>query len=100
MSGFRHVVMFRWSNSSTTDDRERAIKGLTAFALEVRDLGTLRIGVDAGLAEGNFDVVVVADFSDRETYLSYAADPRHRAMVAEYLAPVTSARAAVQAELD
>lgn len=100
MPGFRHVVMFRWSDDSTPEGRDRAIRGLEAFAIDIRDLGMLRIGVDAGLAEGNFDVVVVADFPDRETYLGYAGDPRHGAMVATYLAPVTSARAAVQTDLE
>jgi hypothetical protein len=96
---FRHVVMFRWTDESTPDDRERAIAGLRAFAEQVRDLGTARIGVDAGLDQGNFDVVVVADFADRATYLRYAADPRHLAMSKEHVAPILAVRAAVQTEL-
>jgi hypothetical protein len=99
MAMFRHVVMFRWSEDSTTTAQERAISGLRDFAEEIRALGTLSIGVDAGISEGNFDAVVVADFPDRETYLTYASDPRHTAMIANYLAPIIAARVAVQAEL-
>lgn len=100
MSIFRHVVMFRWDDRSTIVQRERAIAGLKAFAEEVRDLGTLSIGVDAGVADGNFDALVIADFDDRDAYLAYADDPRHKAMITEHLAPIVAGRAALQTQLD
>jgi hypothetical protein len=96
---FRHIVIFRWTAESTAEQHARAFAGLRAFADEIADLGTLSIGVDAGVSTGNFDAVVVADFADRAAYLAYAVDPRHTAMIAEYLAPIIGARAAVQTDL-
>ena len=59
----------------------------------------LTVGVDAGLAEGNGDVVVVMDLPDRETYAAYAADERHQAMIREHIRPILGRRCAVQHEL-
>lgn len=96
---FRHVVMFRWTPESSSTQRDEALAGLHAFAREISDLGTLRIGADAGVGNGNFDALVVADFPDRDAYLSYASDPRHVAMIARHIKPILGERAAVQTEL-
>lgn len=96
---FRHVVMFRWTSDSGLEAQRRVIASLEAFAAEVRDLGVVQVGVDAGLHAGNFDAVVVAEFEDRDRYLDYAADPRHVALVANVLKPIVADRAAVQTEL-
>ncbi len=96
MSGFRHVVMFRWADDAPADRRDAAVEALRHLGEEVADLGTLSVGVDAGLAEGNADVVVVADFASREDYLAYAQDPRHQKVVQEFVRPVIAERVALQ----
>lgn len=88
--------MFRWRADSTPEQRAASIGALRDFAADVADLGMVHVGVDAGMAEGNFDVAVIADFADREGYRTYVDDPRHRALVAEHIAPILAARAAVQ----
>lgn len=96
---FRHVVMFEWEPRSTDGERSAAAGALRKLAHDVSDLGILVVGTDAGLSEGNFDVVVVADFPDRETYLRYAHDPRHLDVVNTYIRPHLRTRAAVQTEM-
>lgn len=96
---FRHVVMFRWSPEATDEQRQEAHAALSRLAGEVAGLGRLTFGPDAGLAEGNFDVAVVADFPDRGSYLAYAEHPAHIACVTSYLRPILSQRTAVQYEL-
>lgn len=96
MSGFRHVVMFRWADDAPADRRDAAVEALRHLGEEVADLGTLSVGVDAGLADGNADVVVVADFASREDYLAYAQDPRHQKVVQEFVRPVIAERVALQ----
>lgn len=96
VSGFRHVVMFRWAAAATAEQRTAAIDALTRLRAEVAGLGSLTVGVDAGLAEGNADVVVVADFPTQEAYLAYAADARHQKVIQEYLRPIIAERVALQ----
>jgi hypothetical protein len=98
MTGFRHVVMFRWAADASAEQRSAAIDALDQLRTEVADLGSLAVGVDAGLAEGNADVVVVADFPTQDAYLAYAADPRHQKVVQEYLRPIIAERVALQHE--
>lgn len=99
MAGFRHVVMFRWTAESSAEQRAAAITALQEFGREVADLGRLAVGTDVGLAEGNFDAVVVVDFAERADYLAYANDPRHVKVVGEHLRPILAERVAVQHEL-
>jgi hypothetical protein len=96
VSGFRHVVMFRWAEDASPENRSAAVEALHRLVEEVADLGTLTVGVDAGLVEGNADVVVVADFPTQEAYLAYAADPRHQKVVQTYLRPIIAERVALQ----
>ena len=93
---FRHVVMFRWRADSTDKQRAAAVAALHAFAADVTDLGVVTVGPDAGLVQGNYDIVVMAEFADSDGYLAYAADPRHRELVANHIAPILDTRAAVQ----
>lgn len=95
---FRHVVMFRWHEASTAEQRAAAIAALHEFATAVADLGVISFGLDAGLAEGNFDCVVIAEFGDEAGYLAYAADPRHKRLLAEHIVPILGARVAVQSD--
>lgn len=95
---FRHCVMFRF-NPGVDDDTVRSIEG------ELRKLAALpmvrgyQFGPDAGLAEGNFDYVLVADFDDRAGYEAYAVDPTHQAVLTGHLRPNIAERAAVQYQL-
>lgn len=96
MSGFRHVVMFRWAPDASAERRTAALDALHHLVGEMAELGVLTVGVDAGLAEGNADVVVVGDFPSQQAYLDYAKDPRHLDVVQNFLRPVISERVALQ----
>ncbi len=96
---FRHVVMFRWRKDSGPEEQAAAVAALQEFALAVADLGSVSVGRDAGLDEGNFDVVVVADFPDVASYRVYASDPRHLELIAIHISPRLDRRVAVQTDL-
>lgn len=96
---FRHVVMFRWAEDTAESDRQAAVDALRAFGSDIADLGTLSVGADAGISEGNFDTVVVVDFPDADSYRRYAVDPRHLDLIARHIKPFLAQRAAVQTEL-
>ena len=54
------------------------------------------LGADAGLATGNFDFAVTADFDDEAGFFAYRDDPAHREVIARTIAPITAQRVAVQ----
>lgn len=97
----RHVVVFTWKPEATAEQRQAAVDGIRQWGAQVAEsgYGSLTVGVDAGINPGNADAVVVADLADRDAYLAYRDDERHRSMIAERIAPILASRAAVQHEL-
>lgn len=97
---FRHVVMFRWT-PETTDAAKAAVSlGLAALPEQIDTLRDYRFGPDAGLAEGNWDFAIVADFDDEAGYFTYRDHEAHPALIVDVLRPIIAARAAVQHTVD
>lgn len=93
---FRHVVMFRLVDGVTAEARDEILQGLASLAREVPEIHDLTFGLDAGLAAGNFDIAVIAEFADEAAYARYAAHPAHIEFVSKKMRPYLSERAAVQ----
>jgi hypothetical protein len=90
--------MFRW-NDDVSDDAKAAIAaGLDRMA-QLDSVAAYAHGPDAGLRDGNWDYVVVADFRSVDDYYEYSADADHQQLITEHIAPNVSARAAVQYDL-
>ena len=100
MTGFRHVVMFKWND--TVDDAHVAwvTEGLATLPGIIPQIVEYHVGADAGINDGNFDYAVVADFASIDDYLVYRDDPDHQALIAERIAGRVDTRAAVQYPLD
>jgi hypothetical protein len=99
MSGFRHVVMFTWTSEATQEQKEAVVDRLSELPGVIPEIAKYEVCGDAGLSEGNYDFVVVADFADRESFLVYRDHPYHREIIAETIRPIVADRAAVQYEL-
>jgi len=96
----RHVVAFRFKPDATQADRQRINDGLEKLSGEIEEIRRYVFGPDLGLAEGNFDFVVVADFDDQAAYGRYAANDAHQTLIREAIRPVISERVAVQYEIN
>jgi hypothetical protein len=94
--GFRHVVMFRWIDGVGDDHVADVAEGLAALPSRIPVIRDYRFGPDAGVNEGNFDYVVVADFDDVDGYLVYRDHPDHRQLIADHITGKVADRAAVQ----
>lgn len=92
----RHVVIFTWSAAADAQRREESVAALRRLRQEVGGMSSLAVAEDAGLADGNGDVVLIADFPDVEAFHRYAQDPVHLAVVAEHVRPWLAARSAIQ----
>lgn len=95
----RHVVLLTWSAEADADRRRTTVDALRRLRDEVGGMTSLVVADDAGLADGNADTVLIADFPDVEAYSRYAQDPVHRAVIAEHVRPWLVGRCAVQYQL-
>ncbi len=96
----RHVVAFRFAPGTTDEQRERVEQGLASLPARIEDIRRYAFGPDLGLAEGNFDFVVVGDFDDADAYQRYAAHEAHQALIRDVIRPVLAERVAVQYEIE
>jgi hypothetical protein len=95
----RHVVVFTWSPDTGAERRATTVAALRRLREDVGGMTSLVVADDAGLAEGNADTVLIADFADAEAYRGYARDPRHQAVLTEHVRPFLAVRSAVQYEV-
>ena len=93
---FRHVVMFRWTPDAGAEAKARVASGLAELPDAIDSIRAYRFGSDAGLAEGNWDFVVVADFDDADGYLVYRDHAAHQSVITESIRPILGERAAIQ----
>jgi hypothetical protein len=92
----RHVVIFTWSPAADAQRRAASVQALRRLRQDVGGMTSLVVAEDAGLSDGNGNVVLIADFPDVEAFYRYAQDPVHLSVIAEHIRPWLSARSAVQ----
>ncbi|MFT7476173.1 MAG: hypothetical protein ACI81L_003121 [Verrucomicrobiales bacterium] len=97
---FRHVVMMQLSETTTDADAQVIIDTLVALPPLVPEIRSFSVGLDAGISEGNFDLVVVADFDDEAGYRAYGANADHQAIIVDLIKPALAKRSAVQYIID
>lgn len=92
----RNVVLAKLKDGYDTAEVERIQTGLRALNCP----GTVRYtaGTDAGLRDGNWDFVIVADFEDVAAYRGYDEDAAHNELRAR-LAPFVEQIARAQFEI-
>ena len=95
----RHVVVLTWSQAADAQRRARAIEALRRLRQDVGGMTSLVVAEDAGLSDGNADIVLIADFPDVQAYYRYAQDPVHLSVLAEHVRPWLVARSAVQYQI-
>ena len=93
-----HVALFTWKPGTTDDQVLELSEGLAALPGSIPEIRSYRFGPDAGLAEGNFDFAVVAEFDSTEGYKVYAAHPAHVDVITRLIRPMRDQRSAVQFE--
>jgi len=95
---FRHIVLLTLTEDAPETSRQAILDGLATLPGRIPSLRSYTFGVDAGINDGNADVVAVADFDDADGYLIYRDHEAHRQVVSDLIKPVLASRAAVQYE--
>lgn len=97
MSAIRHVVAITFRDDTSDDTRAEIIDSLRGLPASIAAIENYEVGYDVGRSEGNATLAIVADFASWADYEVYRDHPAHHEVIA-LIAPVVSARAAVQHE--
>jgi hypothetical protein len=96
----RHVVMLRWNDVTTDEEKERAAAGFRALPSAIPQIRRLSCGPDLGIGSGNHDFVAIFDFDHADDWRVYQEHPRHREFIATALKPILADRAAIQVDTE
>jgi len=96
----RHVVLLRWTPEATPEQHQAVVDALRALPEAIPQIAHYRIGADLGLAEGNANLVVIADFATVADYEAYRDDSTHQHAIATRIKPILATRMAAQYEFD
>ena len=92
----RNVVLGRLKDGASRADAERALEAIAGLAPE--GCLDMRVGLDAGLREGNWDFAITADFTDVDAYRRYDEDEEHNRIRREMFAPIAETIHRIQFE--
>ncbi len=93
-----HVALFTWKPGTTDQQIADLSAGLAALPGLIPGIKGYRFGPDAGVAQGNVDFGVVADFDSADGYRAYAAHPAHREVIERLIQPIRDRRTGLQFE--
>lgn len=92
---FTDIAMFRFRPEVTEDEIDAIHQQLLELPGLVPEVRSFSVGRDAGISEGNWDMVVVVGFDDEAGYVTYAAHPDHQPTIMAVRALI-SERAGIQ----
>lgn len=92
--------MMKFSDQATDADMTAIVDGLEALPGVVPEIRNYSVGPDAGLVEGNYQLVLVADFDDADAFARYNSNEDHLAVLTERIRPFVELRSAVQYYID
>jgi hypothetical protein len=88
--------MFRWVVGTTEEQVQALHQALRRLPEVIPELRGYRVGPDAGLTEGNWEFVVVAEFDGADAWRAYLAHPAHQQVIAEHVRSMVAERVSVQ----
>lgn len=78
---FRHIVLVRWKESASSEDRElmrATIEGLPALVPEIL---SANVGLNVGSGPNHYDFATVFDFESQEAFKRYISSEAHQEYV-------------------
>lgn len=86
----RHVVIFEWTDSASSDQVAALAAGLDTMPDHVPGILGYQHGDDLEISSVTADYALVADFATVEDYRSYAGHPHHLAYIEEHVRPIAA----------
>lgn len=91
----RHILLFRWTESSEPEQRQSALKALRSLADNVPEIRSLSVSESLGLGPG-YDGILELEVDDAEAFGRYVANESHQQTWLQDLQPVWADMAAIQ----
>lgn len=91
-----HIVIFTWIADVTAEQVENLRQALNGLAQEFSETVSIKHGPDLRFRDINGSYALVATFPDREAWAAYQSDPRHKAVVHDFVLPIQASRLTVQ----
>ena len=92
----RHIVLIKWKEAASADDRATTISRLRALPQQIPEIRGYVVEENRGSAELNFDLAIIGEFDDMASYETYRDHPVHQAVIHESILPILETRGAIQ----
>jgi cell division protein FtsX len=73
-----HVVVYKWKNTASEDDKEEALKGIKAMAGQIPGVKNIWLKTQRNQIR-DFDGVYAIEFASPDAAADYAESPKHEA---------------------
>jgi len=71
-----HVVVYKWKNTASQDDKEQALKGIRTLAAQIPGIKNVWLKTQRNQIR-DFDGVYAIEFANPEAAADYAESPKH-----------------------
>ena len=92
----RHVVLLSFKDSTSAEVIAGITESLHALAPQISTVRKFSVNADLGLADGNAQMIIMAEFDDVAGYELYSDHPAHQKVIQEQIVAELSSRAAAQ----
>ena len=71
-----HVVVYKWKNTASQDDKDQALKGIKTLAAQIPGIKNVWLKTERNQIR-DFDGVYAIEFASPEAAADYAESPKH-----------------------
>lgn len=93
---FHHIALLELQPETTDEQIDEVVDALRRLPDSIAEIRAFRVGRDAGLADDNATIAVVAGFDDPDGYIVYRDHPVHQAVITDLIRPRLARRSAIQ----
>lgn len=91
-----HIWSMTFTDTTTSEQRDAFITAMNELPAKIDGVSSFRAGTDLVLNPGNYDVAIVAEFTDTDAWKSYIEAPAHVAFVTDHVTPLCASWGAIQ----
>jgi hypothetical protein len=95
---FQHTGLLTLIETAGLEQRQTISEGLTALVGVVPGLLSAEVRTDAGLQDGNADLMFTMTFTDRAAWQAYGSHPAHVEVKRTAIGPVLRSKVFLQSE--
>ena len=74
----RHVVLFQFNEGTTVEQIDDYERSLVEYVATLDGVESYRVGRDARINPGTYDLAIVAEFTDEPAFREYFDGERHK----------------------